>query len=173
MKLPPSFTHGSCTPLLLTCACVPCACACVCTQVAELQLGGLVAFLPSFSDAQRSALLAAAALVVYTPQHEHFGIVPIEAMAAGKPVLACRSGGPTESIADGETGLLCDPTPAAFAAALDRLLKSNAAEAARMGKAARARVEAMFSRPAFGATLDGYVRSLAAGKKAAAAAKAK
>lgn len=130
-------------------------------QVAELGLQDAVAFLPSFTDAQRSALLAAATVVVYTPQNEHFGIVPIEAMAAGKPVVACSSGGPKESIADGETGLLCDPTPAAFAAALGRLLEGGGKEATRMGKAARARVEAMFSRPAFGSTLDKYVRVLA------------
>jgi alpha-1,3/alpha-1,6-mannosyltransferase len=145
----------------------------VCSQVGELQLKDVVAFLPSFSDAQRSALLTAAAVVVYTPQHEHFGIVPIEAMAAGKPVVACRSGGPVESIADGETGLLCDPTPDAFAAALQQLLKGGAVEAARMGKAARARVEAMFSRPAFGSTLDGYVRDLAAGNRVPAGGKKK
>ncbi len=43
--------------------------------------------LPSFSDAQRSALLAAATAVLYTPVNEHFGIVPLEAMAAGLAVL--------------------------------------------------------------------------------------
>lgn len=76
----------------------------------------------SFSDAQRSALLAAACAVVYTPANEHFGIVPLEAMAASRPVIACNSGGPTESIRDGETGFLCDPDPAAFAAAMAKLM---------------------------------------------------
>lgn len=36
--------------------------------------------------------------VVYTPANEHFGIVPVEAMYARKPVIACNNGGPTESI---------------------------------------------------------------------------
>lgn len=128
--------------------------------MSELKLGDAVAFLPSFSDAQRAALLAACSVVVYTPQHEHFGIVPIEAMAAGRSVVACRSGGPVESIAHGETGYLCDPTPAAFADALAQLLGSDAGEAGRMGKAARARVQALFSRPAFGRALDAHVHSL-------------
>ena len=54
-------------------------------------------------------MLAAATVVIYTPENEHFGIVPIEAMAAGKPVIACRSGGPKESVLHGETGYLCEP----------------------------------------------------------------
>ena len=81
-----------------------------------------VHLLRSFSDAQRSALLAAAAAVVYTPSDEHFGIVPLEAMAAGRPVIACNSGGPTESVVHGVTGFLCKPHPAAFAAAMAKLV---------------------------------------------------
>ena len=75
----------------------------------------------SFTDTERSALLAAAAAVVYTPANEHFGIVPLEAMAAGRPVLACNSGGPTESVLHGRTGLLAEPEPAAFASAMAQL----------------------------------------------------
>ncbi len=74
--------------------------------------------LRSFSDEQRALLLAACTAVVYTPQREHFGIVPLEAMAAGRPVIACDSGGPRETVLHGKTGMLCDPTPAAFAGAM-------------------------------------------------------
>ncbi len=49
--------------------------------------------------------------MLYTPQNEHFGIVPIEAMAAGRPVVACSSGGPLESVVEGVTGLLRKPEP--------------------------------------------------------------
>jgi len=77
-----------------------------------------VYMLRSFSDEQRALLLAACTAVVYTPQHEHFGIVPLEAMAAGRPVVACDSGGPRETVVHDRTGLLCEPTPAAFADAL-------------------------------------------------------
>ncbi|BBH03001.1 UDP-Glycosyltransferase superfamily protein, partial [Prunus dulcis] len=41
-------------------------------------------------------------------QDEHFGIVPLEAMAAHKPVIACNSGGPVETVKDGATGFLCE-----------------------------------------------------------------
>lgn len=82
-------------------------------------------FLPSFTDQQRSALLAASLALLYTPVNEHFGIVPLEAMAACKPVIACNSGGPRESIIHGKTGFLCEPTPQSFAVAMRRLLVSS------------------------------------------------
>lgn len=81
-----------------------------------------VRLVASFSDAQRGGLLAAACGVLYTPAGEHFGIVPLEAMAARRPVIAANSGGPLESVAHGRTGFLCEPDPAAFAAAMARLL---------------------------------------------------
>jgi len=79
-------------------------------------------FLPSFSDQQRSALLAACTALLYTPTNEHFGIVPLEAMACGRPVVACDSGGPRETIVSGKTGFLSEPTPHSFATAMRRLL---------------------------------------------------
>lgn len=79
-------------------------------------------FFPSFSDAERGALLAACQAVLYSPQNEHFGITPLEAMAAARPVIACNSGGPLESIRDGITGFLVDPEPRAFADAMASLL---------------------------------------------------
>lgn len=66
-------------------------------------------FLPSISSEEKADLLARCLCVLYTPEDEHFGIVPLEAMVAGKPVLACNSGGPVESIVDGVTGFLCAP----------------------------------------------------------------
>jgi alpha-1,3/alpha-1,6-mannosyltransferase len=53
-------------------------------------------------------------------QDEHFGIVPLEAMAARRPVIACDSGGPTESVDHQVTGrdrflvFLCFPVPFLF-----------------------------------------------------------
>ncbi len=52
---------------------------------------------------QRSWLLKSSSTkaLLYTPTNEHFGIVPVEAMICGLPVLACDSGGPVESVVDG------------------------------------------------------------------------
>ena len=56
------------------------------------------------------------------PGIEDFGIAPVEAMAAGKPVIAFRSGGATETVVDGRTGIFFDKaTPAALAEAIERL----------------------------------------------------
>ena len=74
---------------------------------------------------------------------ESFGMVFIEANAAAKPVVGGRSGGTTQSIVDGKTGLLCEPGSPALTAAHLLLLLRNADLRARMGNAglSRARTE--------------------------------
>lgn len=95
------------------------------------QLYQQVVFLRSVPDNHKTLLLSACTAVLYTPQHEHFGIVPLEAMAWGKAVVACDSGGPKESVVLGRTGLLCEPTAAAFADAMRQLLVRGVAWATR------------------------------------------
>jgi len=68
-----------------------------------------VLFLLSVPSPLKDALLRSARLLVYTPSNEHFGIVPLEAMLVGTPVLAANTGGPLETVIDGKTGWLCDP----------------------------------------------------------------
>uniref|UniRef100_A0A7S0YAY3 Alpha-1,3/1,6-mannosyltransferase ALG2 n=1 Tax=Polytomella parva TaxID=51329 RepID=A0A7S0YAY3_9CHLO len=91
----------------------------------RLNVADHVYFITSFTDRQRTLLLAAAAAVVYTPPLEHFGIVPLESMAAGKPVLAVAAAGPLESVVDGTTGFLCDPTMESFADAMGRVVEQR------------------------------------------------
>ena len=76
---------------------------------------------------------------------EGFGMVFLEAAAAGVPQVAGASGGAAEAVVDGETGLVvADPRrPAAAAAAIGRLL-DDAALRERMGRAARERAERTF-----------------------------
>ena len=72
---------------------------------------------------------------------EGFGLVLVEAMAAGRPVVASAVGPIPEIVADGETGLLVPPgDPVALAEAIITLLR-DPARAAAMGKAGRSRVE--------------------------------
>ena len=76
---------------------------------------------------------------------EGFGIVFLEAAAAGVPAVAGRSGGAWEAVDDGSTGYVVDPLDAgAVAAALERLLADPDLRR-RMGAAARARAERSFA----------------------------
>ena len=118
-------------------------------DAAALGVGSQVEFALSPSEAERDALLAGSRCAIYTPVAEHFGYVPIEAMAAGRPVVAANQGGPTETVQDGVTGALCPPTATAFAGALCRYV-TDADEAQRAGSAAVAHVAAQFSLKAFG-----------------------
>jgi glycosyltransferase involved in cell wall biosynthesis len=84
-----------------------------------------------------------------TPRGEGFGIVFLEAMAHGKPVLGPRNGAPSEFIRSGEHGLLVDPTdPSVVANALVALL-GDKDQANRMGQAARAWVIQEYSEDRF------------------------
>ncbi|CAM9100504.1 unnamed protein product, partial [Scytosiphon promiscuus] len=61
-------------------------------RASNLGLEGLVEFRTNIPDDERSDLLGRASCVLYTPSHEHFGIVPVEAMCCGAPVVAVKSG---------------------------------------------------------------------------------
>src|SRR5262249_43389829 len=125
----------------------------------ELGLDGQVVFLQSIATQERQALFMRCQVVLYTPENEHFGYVPLEAMAAGRPVVAVKSGGPRGKIQHGETGLLCEPTAEAFAAAVHKLIV-NPALAQRMGQAGRVRVERFFSLRMFGERLNQIIESV-------------
>jgi len=79
-----------------------------------------IEFLGWVSDEERNRLMAGARAFVF-PAEEDFGIVPLEAMAAGTPVIAYNGGGAPEYITDGETGVLFDEqTPQVLAEAVKR-----------------------------------------------------
>lgn len=79
--------------------------------------------------------------IVPSVWEEPFGIVALEAMAAGRPVVASRVGGLAEVVDDGVTGVLVTPAdPAALAAGIQRLL-DDAELRSRLGAAARVAAE--------------------------------
>jgi glycosyltransferase involved in cell wall biosynthesis len=77
-----------------------------------------------------------AKMVVYAPILEPFGLVPLEAMACGTPVVAVREGGVHESVVHERTGLLVERDAQAFALAVERLLQDDEL-AVRLGRQAR------------------------------------
>jgi glycosyltransferase involved in cell wall biosynthesis len=110
---------------------------------AAAALGGVVRFAGFRHD--MPACLAAADIVALPSLHEGLGVAALEAMAAGRPVLASRVGGLGEVVVAEETGLLVPPGDAdALAAALARLAGDPALRA-RLGAAGRARVLACYT----------------------------
>ena len=97
----------------------------------------------------------AAADVCVVPSHyEPFGLVAIEAMASGTPVVASRVGGLKYTVVDEVTGLLASPQDeSAFASAIAQIL-SNPSWQKQLGANARERVESMFSWDGVAGQLD-------------------
>ncbi len=79
---------------------------------------GNIEFLGQINDDELAYHYRTAKALVF-PQEEDFGIVPLESMASGRPVIAYRGGGATETVVDGETGLFFDEqTPESLVASV-------------------------------------------------------
>jgi glycosyltransferase involved in cell wall biosynthesis len=129
---------------------------------AELDIVDRVSFLGFRQDVPN--LLAAADMLVLPTLNEAFGIAIVEAMAASRPVVATRVGGPEDIIGAG-TGLLVPPSdPAALRVALRRLMDEPGL-ARQLAANGRSRVEDHFSLDMVTARLsDVYARILADGR---------
>lgn len=96
-----------------------------------------IQFLGHVPDSELTDLYAGAIAVPFAPFQEDYGLVTIEAMKSGKPVITTfDSGGVCELTRDGETGLVVEPTAPGLAAALASLGRDRDL-AVRMGKKAR------------------------------------
>ncbi len=109
-------------------------------------LGGRVRFLGFRSDV--TALMKAADVVAHcSVAPEPFGRVLVEAMLAGKPLIASRAGGPMEIVDHGKTGFLIPPAaPVALVSAIRKLIDSPEL-CETMGREGRARAERLYSLP--------------------------
>ncbi len=104
-----------------------------------------VTFTGGVARADVPALIRSADVVVCTPWYEPFGIVALEAMACGIPVVASAVGGLADSVVDQQTGWLVPARdPAALASALGHLLADPAKRAA-FGAAGTARARRRYS----------------------------
>ena len=87
-------------------------------QALEAIAGPTVRFLGHVPDAELPALFARCKAFVF-PGYEDFGIAPVEAQAAGRPVIAYRGGGALDTVIEGETGaFFSEPTAASLAEAI-------------------------------------------------------
>ncbi|KAF2031490.1 UDP-Glycosyltransferase/glycogen phosphorylase [Setomelanomma holmii] len=122
-----------------------------------------VLFLHSVPGAFKDTLLSTSRLLVYTPRNEHFGIVPLEAMLAGTPVLAANEGGPTETVISGQTGWLRDVSKVQDWTEVMRIALEDGDGEQRlkeMGKWGRERVVAEFSKDKMGERLETAVQGM-------------
>ena len=86
------------------------------------RLGGPTVRFAGHVDRPRAVDLLRRCRACLVPGVEDFGIAPVEAMAAGKPVVAFRAGGATETVVEGITGVFFDAqTPRSLAEAIERL----------------------------------------------------
>ncbi|XP_043496088.1 alpha-1,3/1,6-mannosyltransferase ALG2 isoform X1 [Polistes fuscatus] len=130
----------------------------------ELHVTDKVIFLRSPSDIYKVSLLKYCDILIYTPQNEHFGIVPLEAMYIGKPVIAHNSGGPMESVIDKVTGYLVNGSSKEFAEKIKILIK-NPSLIEKYGKAGREQFLKTFSFTAFSNQLSKAIDELINCKK--------
>lgn len=132
---------------------------------AELVFAGIIADRPYFESLKQAAvecnvqssvsfetyrddpgtLMAEADIVLMCSRSEAFGLVTVEAMKMGKPVVGARSGATPELIQEGVTGLLYEPDVDADLADKVRFLLENPAAAKSMGENARRAADLRFS----------------------------
>lgn len=112
-------------------------------EVARLRLTDQVRFLGFITDT--AGFFAGVDLLAVPSLYEGLGVAALEAMAAGRPVIATRVGGLAESVVDGATGFLVPPRdPVALARAIARVVQSRPL-AQSMGSLGRDRVRQHFS----------------------------
>jgi glycosyltransferase involved in cell wall biosynthesis len=105
-------------------------------EALAVEQGVHLKLLGNITDAELGKLYNQAAVTVYSPIREPFGLVPLEAMACGTPVVAVCEGGMAETIVDGVTGYLVDRDLKNFADAVLDLL-SDPHKASQFGLAGR------------------------------------
>lgn len=107
-------------------------------------LGAVFTFIPFVNDI-RPAWQSADIAVVPSTEPEPFGMVAIEAMAAGLPVVAAGHGGLLDIVEHGETGLLFEPRQADALATAIHSLAIDASKREQLGRAGRQRQRERFS----------------------------
>lgn len=105
-----------------------------------------ISFTSWIADDELARLVGCCRAVIYIPVDEDFGISPVEALAAGKPVIGVAEGGLLETLVDGSTGYLLPPEPSenALISAVERMTD---AVALRFRSGCEQRAREIASRP--------------------------
>ena len=134
--------------------------AALAAQAERLGIAGAIEWRGRLSRAELLAFYRALELFVIPSQQEGLGIVGLEAMASGRPVVSTRCGGPVDFVRPGETGTLVEAEAPALAAAVAALLDAPG-EAEAMGRRAAAFVRDRFDEATLAArfyrALDGVL----------------
>ena len=107
-----------------------------------------VIFAGEVSDAQLERQLQECDIFAAPSRYESFGLVFLEAMMFGKPVVGCRAGGMNEVIEEGITGLLAEPGDVPSLAVAIGTLLEDAETRAMLGRAGRERYLQLYTREA-------------------------
>jgi glycosyltransferase involved in cell wall biosynthesis len=102
-------------------------------------LGVSIEIYEAITDDQLIDLYNSALVTLVAPVLEPFGLVPLESMACGTPVVAVAEGGIRESVVNGETGILTNRDEREFAEAIERII-GNSDLAREMGAVGREHV---------------------------------
>jgi D-inositol-3-phosphate glycosyltransferase len=128
----------------------------------ELGVRDRCRFVGRLDHSATAAMMRSADVVVCTPWYEPFGIVPVEAMACGVPVVGSAVGGLLDTVVDGQTGLLVPPrSPDDIAVAVGRML-AHPTWRRGLGRAGARRAAAYRWPRVTGSILDVYASVLGA-----------
>ncbi|PLR87593.1 glycosyltransferase [Bacillus sp. V33-4] len=114
-------------------------------MVKDYQLENFVYLLGFINDEQRNALMAECSITIFPSLYEPFGIVALEAMSFGKPVIVSETGGLKGFVQHGKTGLLMDPGSSENLIQQAEWLLENEQKAFEIGEQGRKMVESLFS----------------------------
>jgi D-inositol-3-phosphate glycosyltransferase len=134
--------------------------------VAEVGVQGRVTFRCGIDRDAVPRLLRSADLVISVPWYEPFGIVPVEAMACGVPVVASAVGGQIDTVVDGRTGVHVSPKDPSGLARAVRMLLEDAETRRHLGETAARRAKEKYGHDQVAReTLAAYDRVLARGSR--------
>jgi glycogen(starch) synthase len=124
------------------------------------RVGHAVTFAGYLPEERMRAAVAAADVDVVPSLYEPFGFVALEAMAAGTPLVASRTGGLAEIVEDGRTGWLVEPGDARELARAVAAVLERPSEGRRMAEAARTEIGKRYAWSAIADATDAVYRSV-------------